>query len=455
MKSFYFLFLVCILYGYSSSVIKADQPDFRNFYGIAWDGKPADNMAYAQQMGYDYIIYAGGMENEENATNIRFYLESPEYFTYTRSVDRNREYTAEEKESISSFSALKDASLSFPDNLATGWFTTPDRFTILPDFQQQRVVDEVIERIFQKVEELQRPEKGFIFGGFAWDVPQLSGDFFDKQQRLGGNQQTLAYWRGVDSGDLYPGNTHEYTTHSDGRAAFYKTLFKRTKEKYPDAKFIMEPWQIYDEWIKGVALRDDAKELIPDMLLQEKPGLEFITDKRIYDSGLTDDTCVGSTTPNIFGEDKNRETAAMAAIHGSSFGWFGRFGGTGNMPRYKNVYDVPARLLLVRVIPDWENKNGTPLEDRKWSEGVYSSPNAYISEDLIYAVQPKTGKIFVVFNSENGKTRFNLWKNGMQIYRTNGMLIEEETANDDLEISGQTIRLKNGSGVGKTYILKK
>lgn len=431
------------------------EPDFRNFYGIAWDGKPADNLAYAKQMGYDYIIYAAGMENEENATNIRFYFESPEYTVYPRYVDRNKEYSPEEQQVMSSFCVLKDASLPFPDNLAMGWFTAPDRFNIIADFQQQKVIDEVIERIFKKVKEIERPEKGFVFGGFAWDVPQLTGDFFDKQQSLGGSQQTLAYWRGVDSGDLYPGNTHEYATHSEGRAAFYKTLYKKTREKYPNAKFVLEPWQIHEEWLEGIMQRDDKTELMPDLLMQEKPGLEFITDNRIYESGLADYSMVGSTTPNIFGEDKNRETAATAAIHGSTFGWFGRFGGTGDMPRFKNVYDVPPRLLLVRVITAWENKNGTPLSERKWSEGIYSSPTAYISEDVIYTRQPGTGKIFVVFNNENGKAQFELWKKGMKIYRTNGLLIEDEIAEDDIDISDGTIRLKNASGVGKAYIIKK
>ncbi len=445
-----------ILMALSCSVEKQknSEPDFRNFYGIAWDGKPADNLTYAKQMGYDYIIYAGGMENEENATNIRFYFESPEYMVYPRYVDRNKEYSLEEQQQMSSFCVLKDASLPFPDNLATGWFTSPDRFNIIADFQQQKVIDEVIESILKKVKEMERPEKGFIFGGFAWDVPQLTGDFFDKQQSLGGSQRTLAYWRGVDSGDLYPGNTHQYATHSEGRAVFYKTLYKKTKEKYPDAKFILEPWRIYEEWLEGIMLRNDTIELIPDLLLQEKPGLEFITDNRIYKSALVDYNMVGSTTPNIFGENKNRETAAIAAIHGANFGWFGRFGGTGDMPRFKNVYDVPARLLLVRVITAWENKNGTPLNERKWSEGIYTSPTAYIAKDVIYARQPDTGKIFVVFNHENGKARFDLWKKGMKVYRTNDMLIEEEIAENDIDISNQTIRLKNASRVGKAYIIK-
>lgn len=111
-------------------------------------------------------------------------------------------------------------------------------------------------------------------------------------------------------------------------------------------------------------------------------------------------------------------------------------------------------FLLVRVITAWENKNGTPLNERKWSEGIYTSPTAYIAKDVIYARQPDTGKIFVVFNHENGKARFDLWKKGMKVYRTNDMLIEEEIAENDIDISNQTIRLKNASRVGKAYIIK-
>ncbi|GHT23549.1 hypothetical protein FACS189430_07000 [Bacteroidia bacterium] len=453
MKGFWIILIwtVVMLTVYSCGETQK-QSSYRNFYGITWEGKPADNLSFAKQMGYEYIMYAPNMENDENATNIRFYLESPEYSVYPvhRSIYKNKTYSEAEKEAYSKFAALKDASLPFPDNLASGWFFTRDKYSVEPDFQQQKVIDEVVEKILDKIEHTQRLDKDFIFGGFCWDVPNLTGDFYNGFPGDGGRMTTL---RGVDSGYTYPGTTHEYSTYSDGRAMYYKTLFKKTREKYPDAKFIVEPSRIYDNWIKEVSEREDVHELTPDLLLQESSGNLFITDERIHTSGLADYSKVGCSTPDVYGEDKNREIAAIAAVHGSFFGWYGRFGGTGNMPQFKNVYEVPARLLLVRVIPGWENLHETPLKYRKWSEGVYSSPTAYISEDLIYAVQPKTKKIFVVFNSEKGKAKFNAWKRGLKVYRTNGMLIEEEIT-EDILVTKDSISLRNASGVGQGYIIK-
>lgn len=39
------------------------ESDHRNFYGIAWVGNNDDNLAYAKQMGYDYVLYHTGMED--------------------------------------------------------------------------------------------------------------------------------------------------------------------------------------------------------------------------------------------------------------------------------------------------------------------------------------------------------------------------------------------------------
>ena len=32
-----------------------DERGYKNYYGIAWCGKPIEDMKYARQMGYDYI----------------------------------------------------------------------------------------------------------------------------------------------------------------------------------------------------------------------------------------------------------------------------------------------------------------------------------------------------------------------------------------------------------------
>ncbi|MDR1222228.1 MAG: hypothetical protein LBL07_05035, partial [Tannerella sp.] len=373
------------------------EPDYRNFYGIVWVGNNDDNLAYAKQMGYDYIFYHFGMADHANVDSLKFYLETPQYDCYEREIDRNHPFKADEKEYLSRFVALKDASKPFPDNLARGWFSESTFFSVEPDLQQQKVIDFLVDSILNRAASLERRERGFEFGGYAWDVPQLTGDFWDTIQSSGGNQVTLAYWTGHDSGDRHPDVTHEYKTYSDGHAAFYKTLRKKTGERFPDARFIVEPWEPYEDWLAHIENRPDANELTVDLIVQEKDGIDFATDKNVLKSGLTDYSKLGCTSPNLYSEAGNREVAGTAASLGSAFGWFGRFGGTGDMPDYKSVRQVPARLKLVRMIPNWENLHRTPLEQRNWDGEVYSSPKSHISENVIYSIQPRTDKLFVVF----------------------------------------------------------
>ena len=432
-------------------------PDYRNFYGIAWVGNNDDNLAYAKQMGYDYVFYCSGMASHPNSDSLKFYLGSPEYRCYQRHIDRSKTFTKEEKEELSRFAVLKDASLPFPENLARGWFFTSERFGCEPDYQQQKVIDFLVDSILNKVASLERKEKGFEFGGFGWDVFQLSGDFWDTIQTQKGKHITLEYWTGKNSGDKHPGVTHEYETYSDGRAAFYKTLRKKTLEKYPHARFIVEPFHPYHNYMKDVENRKDVKELIPDIIVQERGGIDFATDKNIENciqNRLIDYTMLGCTSPSIFKEEDNRKVAGTAASKGSIFGWFGRFGGTGDMPKYNSIREVPARLQLVRAIPNWENLHRIPLTERAWDGEAYASSKAYISKDVIYAVQPRTNKLFIVFLTANASVEIPDSHISANIYRTDELFREAGETSSDLRISGNKITLTNASGIGKGYILK-
>jgi hypothetical protein len=432
------------------------EPDYRNFYGITWVGNNDDNLAYAKQMGYDYIFYHPGMADHANADSLKFYLETPQYNCYEREIDRRRRppFTAKEKDCLSHLVALKDASQPFPENLARGWFSAPTFFSVEPDLQQQKVIDFLVDSILNLSAALERRERGFEFGGYAWDVPQLTGDFWDTIQSDGGNQVTLAYWTGHDGSDKHPDVTHEYKTYSDGHAAFYKTLWKKTRERFPDARFIVEPWEPYDDWLAHMENRPDANELIPDLIVQEKDGTDFATDKNVQKSRLTDDSKLGCTSPNLFSEDGNRKVAGTAASRGSTFGWFGRFGGTGDMPDYTSIRQVPARLKLVRMIPNWENMHRIPLEQRTWDGHTYSSPTSRISENVIYSVQPRTNKLFVVFPSAPASVEIPERYATASVYQTDDLFIETVTTTTSIQISGATMTLLDASHAGKGFILK-
>ena len=435
------------------------QSDYRNFYGIVWVGNNNDNLTYAKQMGYDYIFYNYDMEKHPLSDSLKFYIESPQYVCYPRMIDRTRKYTQKEQDYISRFAALKDASLPFPENLARGWFERADKFSVEPDFQQQQVIDMLVDSILTRVASLERKDKGFEFGGFAWDVPQLTGDFWDtiqvrSNQLSLGQQVTLEYWTGYEGGSKHPNVTHEYKTHSDGRAAFYKTLWRKTREKYPHARFLMEPWRPYETYIREIEKRSDARELVPDLMLQESGDDSFITDERVRSSKLINYSQLGSTSPNIFNEDENRKIAGAAASKSSTFGWFGRFGGTGNMPAFQNIKEVPARLQLVRAIPNWENLHNIPLADRKWDGETYSSPKAYISKDVIYAIQPRTNRLFVVFLNESASATIPDSHLSASIYPTDQLFHENSNPISDIRINGNKITLSASGKIGVGYILK-
>ncbi len=65
--------------------------DPRNYYGV-WSGPAEERVAYAKAMGYSHILYAKGMESVKGASELRFIIETPEYFAYPRSMDEDPDH---------------------------------------------------------------------------------------------------------------------------------------------------------------------------------------------------------------------------------------------------------------------------------------------------------------------------------------------------------------------------
>ena len=428
------------------------KPEFRNFYGIAWRGTPHENLAYARQMTYDYVFYQKGMEKDSLSKGLYFYLETPEYSVYTRRIDTRQTYTPAEIAFFETKCALMNNSKPFPNNIARGWFMNDHTFTPQLDLQQQLVISWAIDSILQNVAAIEALNPNFHFGGFAWDVPQPAGDFWDTIQRPG-RQITLKHWTGGDFGIRCKGAIHNFPTYSDGRLAYYRQLYKATRSRYPKARFVMEPYRLYEDWIGVVKDRPDAKEVTPDLLVQERFGTEFVTDGRIFEAGIIGKGYVGSTTPDRFGEAENRLYAASAAIHGAWFSWYGRFGGTGDMPAFKSIAEVPFRLKLIRVLANWENLNHTPLAKRTWDGTTYQSPTAFANPGAIAVMQPVTGKLFVVFLTEKGEIALPKGKKLVAIYKADSLFCEQEKEVTEVEIQGGRLTPAGEKGLNKGYIL--
>lgn len=443
-----------IAFLFSIACQASDDQDYRNFYGISWRGKAHDNLEYARQMKYDAVFYIKDMELDSLSDGLGFYLESPEYFIYNRIINRKQQYSTKEIDFYNQYCAIKDMNAPFPENLATGWVFNSSTFSAQLDFQQKKVVNWAIDAILAYVKQIQDRNPRFAFAGYAWDVPQPGGDFWSgvPQGRLG-SQVTLSYWAGKDSDKKKQRSaTSDYNSYSEGRLEFYRELFRRTRELYPKSRFVMEPYDIYNDWVRYTEKAPNANGAMPDLLCQEKDGLEFATDKRLYASGQLKAENIGSTTPSVFGEKENRELAATAAIQGSWFSWFGRFGGgSGNMPDFQSISEVPARLKLIRAMPNWENINKTAIISRKWDGVTYRSPTAFASASFIAARQPQTGKIFFVVLTP--EAHIPVGSSKFRIYRTDSFFRETKAVENDFVYKDGYLTLKNANELGKGYIL--
>jgi hypothetical protein len=446
----YFIILLALVCFTGQQPVRT--PDFRNFYGVSWRGTPHDNLAYARQMGYDYVFYQPGMEKDPLSNGLRFYLETPEYMVYNRQVYTKKKFSTAEVSFYTNYCATVDTTSKFPNNLATGWFWNDTTFSAQLNFQSQKVISWSVERILRKADSIQSINPSFAFGGYAWDVPQPTGDFISRPPNA--KQVTLKYWTGGDYVVTNKSNVLKYSTYTEGCLAFYKELFQKTKSKYPNAKFLMEPARIYDDWLAYLSNRTDAKDVMPDMLCQEGITTQYLDDKRIVQSAMINKEYLAITTPNVFGEAENRSIAASAALNGAWFNWYGRFGGSGDMPNYQSVKEVPARLLLIRMLANWENMNNTPLSSRKWDGVTYSSDNAFASPDVIAIRQPQSKKLFVVFLKSGASLKIPRDNTLLKVFQTNELFIESTEAMSDVARDRQVVSLVNAKGVGKGYIFQ-
>ncbi|MBN2142237.1 hypothetical protein JW711_02805 [Candidatus Woesearchaeota archaeon] len=380
----------------------SQENEFKFFYGIHWRGDPCENIAYAKNMGYKYLIYQSGMKGCSNADNISFYVESPDQADVIYVSLEGESRTEEEAREISKKHSIK-SDLPFPNNLARGWFINKSSFRVVPDLQQQTVIDEIVQESLQGILEKENKNKGFLFAGYVWDVPQMDGDFWTGYQPDGGLQTTISYWTGTNSGFPRNEEAYDYNTYRDGKAAFYKNLITETSKAYPDMKMIYEPWHIYNSWISQVEYRQDYNYYRGDLICQESPSRSFIEDTRIYPlyNYTTNDVC--STTPNVGSHQENLELMGLAAENEAWFGWYGRFGGTGDAPDYKSIREVPPRLQLIRVIAGWENINQVPLSARSFDPQTltYKSSLSFADQNIMYSVHPRNHKTYAVFLNRN------------------------------------------------------
>jgi hypothetical protein len=292
----------------------------------------------------------------------------------------------------------------------------------------------------------EKADKNFLFGGLAWDVPDVTGGFY-----ANGKPSTLNYWIGKDSCALLKGNTHQYNTYSEGKAVYFSAIRQAASVEFSGRLLncIYEPYDPYS-FIKGIEklafFRQSA--MLENSFVTEEcgntawaTGTEFVDDSRLFISGLVSKDRMGSTTPDNHDLKNNLTIASKAAINGAWFNWYGRFSGSGDNVSMSNIYEVPNWLQLIRVVANWDNLNGIPISNRSINGTSYTSLNSRMDENLIYSRQPETQKLFVVFLNNYGEITLNPGEKIVSIKQVDTIFRETVEGSADLSVVGNKIRL--------------
>ena len=410
MEKFYMFFAIVSVFAMSVFGQKYELNDFRNFFGLCWNGTVQEVLTYATNMGYTHVMYMSGMEYNKLSNGLTFVLESPEYVTYKRIVDLRKTYSPEQIAEWERICAVVFPDKKFPQNMATGWWFDDNVFSLQLDFQQKAVHDITISRIIKRIEKITKVNPNFKFGGFAWDVPQPYGDFNDhKKGKYMNRQITLEFWTGKDATPERSGIKHDYPTYFAGYFEFCRSIMDAARKINPDAKFIVEPYYTYNHWVKFYesdffkSKGKDAKFYTADFILCEGHTNDYLKDARVFKSEFVSPAIVGTSDPHCILEKALRNTTGATAVIGSWSTIYGRYGGYDISPLAKSLRDIPASVKLARLIPVWENLNNIPLKSRSFVEGVYSSPTAYMSADVYWAKQPAKNRLLAVFHNTKGE----------------------------------------------------
>ena len=396
--------------------------DYRNYFGC-WIGHPKDNLRFARNMAIRHLIYLRGMENLPESKGMYFYFSDPEYCgVYKRMMDFKKvpTYTKEQIAHWMDFCAMKDASLPFPDCMATGWFNRfnhrewkPDHpeygvVTLVLNMQKKKVIDAVVKRNKERAEAIEKRNPDFKFAGFVWDVPQLDGDFWGEirgKTRVSYKQCGLSHWRGVDSASFPKGQKPDYPTYSEGRVAFYRAMRAAFAGREKPIRLIVDPALIWGHYLAdfvrlGVKPGDPA---LADYIQLEAGSDNYLKNKKAWSSGYikAENT---ATACDLYAYDFLKEIRAVGASAsvGAWSVWFGN-----PCPTLTSIRDVPARMKISRAVATWENLNNTPISQRHWDSlsNTYNSPTAHLSKDVVWAIHPETKKLFFCFLNPDAKIK--------------------------------------------------
>lgn len=396
MKKYFLLFIFCIIGLSNIGLSNAATNKWENIYGISWTDTIANQLRYAQSMGYDGVaIYTTGtttdFKNDSNAAGLKYYLSDPyiipEVLGDNLWIDTSiaGTWSASKKDfyrdnmvwgTTTGAAATETTNLSFLASSYFNWSPSKVLYRCQLNWQDQSVIDYVTTRTIAiahsyetTADQLGHP---FTFGGVMFDQVKLAGEFYKwPAGSASASRDVINYWTGTGTG--IPGTTsagvsltNEYATIIEGSAAWYKALRTELSAEFGTSsiKWIINPSDIYnaanpgtqDEWIYQIKDRADVVALTPDLIIQEGADTGFTDNVNNFNTAAPlIRAMVGSAHHTNLSESIERQIAIACGTSTAWFDWYGNFTASGSPIQYEAITDVPARLLLLRCVPNWDN----------------------------------------------------------------------------------------------------
>jgi len=171
---------------------------FRNYFAIAWVDSCINSLRYANSLGYDYIAayenQPGGLgngggyyKNTADAKNKYFYLaDAHDWYNtlehHKRDITTTKQYTQDEIDwYLANCATVSAKSNNWWDKLAKGYNISATQFYSVPDFQQQAVIDLIVNNIMTLAAAYASTNGDaghpFTFAGVLFDSAALTGEF--------------------------------------------------------------------------------------------------------------------------------------------------------------------------------------------------------------------------------------------------------------------------------------
>ncbi|MEM8738870.1 MAG: carbohydrate binding domain-containing protein [Planctomycetota bacterium] len=419
---------------------------------IAWDRDIIKHHRLAQALGYDQVTddrdkdYPGHSKpHPTHSAGMGFYLNDPHkkaqppfgfelserelkqavrkypntfswYPSLSRAIDE-REIAAMKKADPDLFKKVKagfEANKSwvavnrpFPDNLAQlQQWGDGQQWEPGPDFQRQSVIDAHVKAIVDYAQSAENDKLDYHFTGVVIDVIALWDEFSWQSNRpLPGKPNTAR------SAVARPGVTYDYDTLQEGWYVFLGQLRDELEAAFPDRpiRFVWEPTPMVDAWVRPLAEADfptltpELREKIRgDALLDEKPGMNYLTDPLVQGDGGWAAHLLGTASGDLFTKNPHYPTQLTYLGEISSRGSYLLSYGTFDRSR-RDIDEYDNQFKLIRALSAWQNMHETPIDARTWdtSQSIYHSPTAYGDLHALAGLHSKNGHVYAVLLDED------------------------------------------------------